>query len=77
MPSVARRRGGAACCMTMAMGGAPTEVMVPMMPEATPAPDTRPGVAEKCRPAALSATATRIRAANSTPSACGAKRVMA
>ncbi|KAG1165138.1 hypothetical protein G6F35_018951 [Rhizopus arrhizus] len=76
-PRVARSRGGAVCCSTMAMGGAPTDVIVPMMPEATPAPDTRPGVAVKRRPATLSATAARIRQANSTPSACGAKRAMA
>ncbi|MNO09687.1 hypothetical protein D3C81_2330330 [compost metagenome] len=61
----------------MAMGGAPTEVIVPMMPEATPAPDTLPGVAEKRRPATLSATAARIMQANSTPKACGAKRAIA
>ncbi|MNL75588.1 hypothetical protein D3C87_2014180 [compost metagenome] len=76
-PSVARSCGGAVCCNTMAMGGAPTDVIVPMMPEATPAPDTRPGVAVKRKPAALSATATRIMPANSTPKVCGAKRAIA
>ncbi|MNJ01072.1 hypothetical protein D3C73_1605890 [compost metagenome] len=61
----------------MAMGGAPTDVIVPMIPEATPAPETRPGVAENFSPATLSATATKIMQAKSKPSAWGAKRAMA
>ncbi|CFW12022.1 Uncharacterised protein [Bordetella pertussis] len=61
----------------MASGGAPTEVMVPMTPEARPAPDIWAGEALIRTPATLMPTAARMDTANSTDSSCGAKRVRA